>query len=363
MRQVTALAGGAALLLLIGSGCGREKDEVLARVNQRPITQRQLWQQLEKADNGQAGLLGLDELILRQLVRQEADKRGVSVSEEELDERLTSFKDRVLVQTGKDFGRWLEETGQSEDDVKSNISFNLLLAKLVLLPQDRAAFFEESKDQLEGLPSNSDSAILRQIVVASKEEADAIYQELTAGATGEDGEPDFFKIAEERSMDPMTGYRGGMVGWLVKGKSADPALEEIAFALKPGEISKPQRIPVPESVAAQAKERGEEVPERWRIVKLEKIAPARELTLEANAENIENMMLGDPRYQYQVQDFLDGLRAGAEVEVLAPRYRALGEAYERSREARQLRQKGGQESRPPAPTAEGGEPKAATGDK
>jgi len=75
------------------------------------------------------------------------------------------------------------------------------------------------------------------------------------------------------------------------------------------------------------------------------------------------MMLGDPRYQYQVQDFLDGLRAGAEVEVLAPRYRALGEAYERSREARQLRQKGGQESRPPAPTAEGGEPKAATGDK
>ena len=43
MRQMTALAGMAALLLLIGGGCGREKEEVLARVNQRPITQRQLW--------------------------------------------------------------------------------------------------------------------------------------------------------------------------------------------------------------------------------------------------------------------------------------------------------------------------------
>lgn len=363
MRQITALAGVAVLLLLMGSGCGREKDEVLARVNQRPITQRQLWQQLEKADNGQAGLMALDELILRQLVRQEADKRGVSVSEEELEERLSSFKDRVLVQTGKDFGQWLEETGQSEDDVKSNVSFNLLLTKLVLLPQDREAFFEESKDQLEGLPSNSDAAILRQIVVASKEDADAVYQELTAGASGEGGEPDFSKIAEERSMDPMTSYRGGMVGWLVKGKSADPALEEIAFALKPGEVSKPQPIPVPESVAAQAKERGQVPPERWRIVKLEKIAPARALTLEANAENIENMMLGDPRYQYQVQDFMDGLRAGAEIEVLATRYRALGEAYQRSREARQLRQKAEQGPPPPAPAAAEEEPEAATGGK
>jgi hypothetical protein len=353
----------AALLLLIGSGCGREKEEVLARVNQRPITQRQLWLQLEKADNGQAGMLALDELILRQLVRQEADKRGVGVNEEELDERVTSFKDRVLVQTGKDFGRWLEETGQSEDDVKSNISFNLLLTKLVLLPQDREAFFEEAKDQLEGLPGNSESAILRQIVVASKEEADAIYQELTAGDTGEDDGPDFFKIAEERSMDPMTRYRGGMVGWLVKGKSADPALEEIAFALTPGEISKPQPIPIPESVAAQAEEIGEAAPERWRIVKLEKIVPPRELTLEANAENIENMMLGDPRYQLQVQDFLDGLRAGAEIEVLAPRYRALGEAYERSREARQLRQRARQQPLPPAPTAEEDAPEAVPGDE
>ena len=363
MRQITALAGVAALLLLIGSGCGREKEEVLARVNQRPITQRQLWLQLEKADNGQAGMLALDELILRQLVRQEAGKRGVGVSKEELDERLTSFKDRVLVQTGKDFGRWLEETGQSEDDVKSNISFNLLLTKLVLLPPDREAFFEEAKDQLEGLPGNSESAILRQIVVVSKEEADAIYQELTAPDTGEDDGPDFYKIAEERSMDPMTRYRGGMVGWLVKGKSADPALEEIAFALTPGEVSKPQPISIPESVAAQAEERGEAAPERWRIVKLEKIVPARELTLEANAENIENMMLGDPRYQLQVQDFLDGLRAGAEIEVLAPRYRALGEAYQRSREARQLRQKVGQQPLLPAPTAEEEAPKTAPGDK
>ncbi len=204
---------------------------------------------------------------------------------------------------------------------------------------------------------------MRQIVVVSKEEADAIYQELTAGDTGKEGGPDFYKIAEERSMDPMTRYRGGMVGWLVKGKSADPALEEIAFALTPGEVSKPQPIPIPEPVAAQAEEIGEAAPERWRIVKLEKIVPARELTLEANAENIENMMLGDPRYQFQVQDFLDGLRAGAEIEVLAPRYRALGEAYQRSREARQLRQKVGQEPLPPAPTAEEDAPKTAPGDE
>ncbi len=53
LRLAAFVAGGIVLSLLAG-GCGREKSPVIARVNQKPITQQQLWEALEKNENGRS---------------------------------------------------------------------------------------------------------------------------------------------------------------------------------------------------------------------------------------------------------------------------------------------------------------------
>lgn len=325
---LVAIAG---LLVISSLGCGRQKSRVLVRVNQRPITQEQLWEALEKQDDGEAGRRALDALIVRQLVRQEAEKRGIEVSAEEIGVRLGWMKDYVLAGTGKAFDEWLQETGQTEEDVKSRLSMQILTAKLVIDDEDRERYFEERKEQLKELPHNNEAVIYRQIVVGSKAEAEAIRNELSEEPEeGEEGAVDFASIAEERSLDPMTRSRGGMVGWMVKGKSMEPELEKTLFSLKEGEVSEPLVVQAP---TAEGEE--EQAPDLWRLVKVEKYLPPHEMTLEGNADVIEEWLLGDPEYQFAVAQFFDSLRAQAAVEVVEPRYRVLGEAYRQRRLSRE----------------------------
>jgi parvulin-like peptidyl-prolyl isomerase len=360
MRKRLPMVAIAALLVVCSVGCGRQKSKVVARVNQRPITQRQLWEALEKQDDGEAGRRALDALIVRQLVRQESEKRGITVSADEIGTRLGWMKDYILARTGQDFDLWLEETGQTEEDVKSRISLQILTAKLVIPDQDREDYFEEHKEQLEELPHNNEAVIYRQIVVGSKAEAEAIRNELSEKPKeGEEGAVDFASTAEERSLDPMTRTRGGMVGWMVKGKSMEPELEKTLFSLKPGEIS--EALPVKAAVAEGEEGEGKTAPELWRIVKVEKYFPPHEITLEGNADVIEEWLLGDPQYQLALAQFFDSLRGQAAVEIVEPRYRALGEAY-RKRRLTQEQQMGLSEGVPQAPppgdssaAAEGGE--------
>ena len=335
MRRHACVLAIIAAVVAAGGGCGRQKSEVVARVNQQPITQRQLWEALEQGENGEAGRRTLDSLIVRQLIRQEAKKRGIEVSQEELQTRLEGLKDYVLAGAGKDFEAWMAETGETEEDVKSRISLQMLTAKLVIPDRDREQYFEENKERLAELPHNNEAMIYRQIVVASKEEAQAAHRELTEAKEGEKL-ADFAEVAEARSLDPMTRLRGGMVGWMVKGKSQDPKLEEVLFSLKPGEISQPLPLTPPPAGSGEEQEEGE-APELWRIVKVEKYNPAHEVTFEGNADVIEEWMLKDPQFQMQLQEFFEGLRAQADVEVLSPRYRAVREAYARRRDARQQR--------------------------
>ena len=66
---------------------------------------------------------------------------------------------------------------------------------------------------------------------AAKVRIDSISAALKAGA-------DFAELAGRLSQDPGTAAQGGMLPWIQKGQTI-PAFEQVAFALKPGEISEP----------------------------------------------------------------------------------------------------------------------------
>ena len=409
MRGCAPLLGIAVILLAFCVGCGGKESDAVATVNNQPISRSQFCQALEQAEDidarqvetqklmvvqviyeelsrrgltvsqqdamdlrrrvdayfgsvfpspGSAGTLGartLDGLIVRQLIRQEADKRGVSVSRENLEARLEGIKDYVLAATGKSFDAWLTDTGQSEEDLTSRLSIEILRGKLVFTDEDRKAYFEVSKQRLEALPHNNESVICREIILASKEEAEAVRKELLAGASGDTvtGEK-FGEVAAEKSLDPLERTRGGMAGWVVKGNTDDPKLEKLLFEMAPGAVSEPLPIELPapeeEEGAAPAAPR----PQFYRLVMVEKHITPGELTLEGNVDAIEEWMLGDPRYQPQLQEFFTNLRAKADIAILSPRYKALGDAYREGREARARRMSQTEELMPtlPEPTGE-----------
>lgn len=66
---------------------------------------------------------------------------------------------------------------------------------------------------------------------AAKARIDSISAVLKAGG-------DFSELAQRLSQDPGTASKGGMLPWIQKGQTI-PAFEQVAFALKPGEVSEP----------------------------------------------------------------------------------------------------------------------------
>lgn len=348
-----AIVGLVALgLAVIIAGCGKKKGgsstasgAVVAQVNGKPITNGDLVKILKEQDARNGGRV-LDYLIVRQLVRQEAEKRGVKVTQEEIKARLTSMQDDVLATSGKTIEQWIADSGQNDAEVQDNISYQLLEAKLVLTDADKKKFFEENKKLLEqSLPRNSESVIYRRIIVATKPEAEALRAQFTA----KDSKADFAKLAAEKSLDPMTRTRGGMAGWAVKGKldPPDPALEQALFSLKPGEVSQPLpfKTQVPEGVTMTP-------PERWQIVKVDKRIAPHAVTMEDNAYAIEEMMMQDPRFQPQMQQFLMNLQMKANIQIEDPTYKPLGDMYEQARKQREQMQ----QSAPQMPGAGGAAP-------
>jgi hypothetical protein len=313
-------------------------------VDGKPITHDQLCQALESQDNGQAGKQALESLIVRQLIREEADKRGIKIDPKELQSRIDGLKDYIVAGTGKDYAAWLNDTGQTEQDIAERVSLQILTARLVLTDQDRKQFFDANKEKLKEVPHNNESAIYRQIVVATKSDADAIRGELlkTAGNKPVSDE-EFAKVADEKSIDPMTRGRGGMRGWWIKGKGTgtgekpDAQLEKMLFSLKPGELS--QALPYTRPTPPQPKgQTAPPQPEQWQVVMVDKRIMPHAITLDENQDVIEDWMLNDARYQYQLQQFFENLRSKAKVEVVSPRYKSVEQEYQKRSEMREKMQ-------------------------
>jgi parvulin-like peptidyl-prolyl isomerase len=339
IRRFAPLAAAIIAIALLFSGCGRKKkSDVVALVNNQPITDSQLYDALQASDNGDLGRRTLDSLIVRQLIRQEADKRGLTVSREALQERLDGLKDYVLAATGKGFQAWLDDTGQTEQDLTSRISAQMLTAQLVFTQSDIDKYFEDNKQRLEALPHNNESVIYREIILPSKEEAESARQKLLAEAKeGKVPDEAFAKAAEDQTLDPVERRRGGMAGWVVKGKSEDPKLEKVLFDLPVGQVSEPIAVELPASDAEKAAAAGQKTPELYRLVMVVKHVKPGQLTLARNADVVEEWMLNDPTFQARIQEFFTNLRAKATIDVVSPRYKSLQQAYEEGRAARERR--------------------------
>lgn len=231
-RLLAGLVIGIALLLTAcgGSGQGRGGDmnpkEVVAVVNGTDITAGQLYEAMV-AEFGQRAL---DNLITKVLIENEAKKAGVTVSDQEVDER---FDELAADYGGREaFQMLLQQSGFSEEYVRDDLYIELLVKKILAPNVDVsdeavAAYYEENKDRF-AIP---DRVHTRHILTETEEDAQGVLERL------KDGE-DFAALAAQLSTDPSAAVNDGDIGWQERGALVEEYFDA-AFAAEPGQIIGP----------------------------------------------------------------------------------------------------------------------------
>ncbi len=156
----------------------------------------------------------LDLLIEQELIRQEAARQGISVSDEAVDAEINS----MIQESGQDyFNAWLASNYYTLDEFREVIRLDLITSQLVA-------------PIAQSVPSVAEQVHARHILVNSQAQADEILGRLMAGE-------DFAALAAQYSVDVTTRANGGDLGWFPRGGLLVPEVEEVAFSLQPGQTS------------------------------------------------------------------------------------------------------------------------------
>jgi peptidyl-prolyl cis-trans isomerase C len=171
----------------------------------------------------------LDNIISEKIMYLRAQKLGIAVNSEELEERVKEIKKEygegfpnLFAQEKLDYEQWKE-------DLKKEILFEKLIAvdvnAHISVSEDEAEdYFNEHKDMYRTEPK----VRVAQIVVRALDTAQRALQRLNAGV-------DFFKVAQEESIGPEA-RRGGDLGFITRQIMPEP-LDETIFRLRVNEIS------------------------------------------------------------------------------------------------------------------------------
>jgi peptidyl-prolyl cis-trans isomerase C len=208
---VAVLIGGGAMLLT--SCTPPPEDPVLALVNGRQITQSEFdirWSELADATRARYEKEGgkrrfLDELITRELLMQEARKKGLD-QDETIRERTQRYKEQLIL----------------DELLKDTIK-----AKIELSKEELDAYYEKHARELLTPLKVSVSQMILPNFPAAKD----LEKQVNQGG-------DFGKFAQRYSIDGKTKANGGDLGPYRKGLVI-PEVDEVIHTLKPGMVSAP----------------------------------------------------------------------------------------------------------------------------
>ncbi|HJW88890.1 MAG TPA: peptidylprolyl isomerase [Dehalococcoidia bacterium] len=166
----------------------------------------------------------LDEMVSDELFREEASRRGLEASPEDIDQAL---RESLALKEGEEaslqdlYLKRLQELKMDDQEYRGFLEINLLRQKL--------------NDALgSDIPEEMEQVNPLVILAADEATARAILARLEGGE-------DFSELARKESLDVETKEKGGDLGWLPRGLR--PELEEQAFSLEVGKVSQPVFTP------------------------------------------------------------------------------------------------------------------------
>jgi peptidyl-prolyl cis-trans isomerase C len=185
----------------------------------------------------------LENLIARELLYQESQKKGIKVDQQEIDAQLSGLKGRFPNEA--EFKNALSRNNLTEADLRSQFERDLAIKKLLdgqigdkiaVSEKETRAYYDSNLETFKKPEQVRASHILIKVDPgadeAKKAEARKKIESLqTKLKKGED----FGALAKEYSEGP-SGPKGGDLGFFGRGQMVKP-FEETAFAMKPGQVS------------------------------------------------------------------------------------------------------------------------------
>jgi peptidyl-prolyl cis-trans isomerase SurA len=199
----------------------------------------------------------LDKLIDEKLIVQEAKRKQVVVPDTEVDHQvadaIADAKQRLGGEAG--YAAELAKEGISEGDlreryrgeIRRQLLANQLLRKelnlkMEVTPAEAEAYFKANPGDFPKRPEEVGLAVIQipvapesSAVAAAKARAQGLLDRVRKGES-------FTRVAMEASEDPGTRASGGDLGFFGHG-DLDSTFEQVAFKLKPGQISDLVRTP------------------------------------------------------------------------------------------------------------------------
>ncbi len=265
MTLKTFCSGAIALSLVLGAGLAHAAGPV-ARVNGSEITEAELGFAEAEVGSEIAGLplearrRVLVEYLVEAHLFAEAAGKGQLGTGKEFEERLAYYKLRALRDTFYE-----KKVRDAVTEAQAKSAYDEQIAKIAPEPEVRA----------------------RHILVKTEQEAKDLVKQLKAGA-------DFIELAK-KSSDGPSAQTGGDLGYFARGQMVKQ-FEDVAFALKPGEISAPVQT-----------EFG------WHVIKVE---DKRNRPVPGFDEVKDQLMAS--LVQNQLKGVVQGLRGTAKVEIVDP---------------------------------------------
>ena len=278
-----------AISAVLFAGCGLKSGETIITVNDKKITQGQFDKMFdEQAGNGMLAALGIDiksdtnnflyllvkdrvinELIVKTLLDEEIEKRGITVTNKEVDQAIKEIVDKLgskeqlntlLKQNGMtnaQFKRDLKEEVKMKKLAKELGTYNVSDAEAKKFYNDNIKKFKhpekvrashilisvspaeiEEVVKSDAKNKNLDEAALKakveEEIKAKSAEAEAKANKLLTEAKKDMTQ--FAKLAKDNSDDTTSAVKGGDLGFFAA-KEMVPEFSKAAFSMKPNTIS------------------------------------------------------------------------------------------------------------------------------
>jgi len=243
------------VLPLVASAADPSADEVAARVDGSIISRESVRAVVKALANAQETPPdakrveqitrdALDSLIAFELLYQESQRRGLSVSDADIDASVKHVRARFP--NDEAYAAALKQRGMTPEDMRRDtrktLAVNRLLEQtawkdLQIKPEQIQQFYDQNREQFKHQAEIRASHILIRIPsrasaeqkAKAKKEAEGLLAQLKGGA-------DFAALAREHSQDPATAAKGGDLGFFAR-DTMEATFEKAAFALKPGQLS------------------------------------------------------------------------------------------------------------------------------
>lgn len=303
---------GLLAIIAFSVGCGGLPGNAAASVNGTIITKDDVAGEISKMRMTRGAMIPAEsdgdrytnfvretteKLVFYELVKEEATKKGLTVSSAEIDERLQELADDSYLGDVSKLREEYTKKGFTEEDLRTEVIRAMTQEKLaetigsqiVVTDEDAQAYYDRNRIQYD----QPERRQVRQIVTDNEATAVDAVRRARAGES-------FITLVEELSTDSQSSQKKGALGMVVKDQ-LQPELDAIVFNMKTGEISDPVKLG-----------------SQWYVFSLENIMPANLRTIDEVRDEIKRHY-GAQKFSESWKKFGDDVRAAASIEY-APDY-------------------------------------------